>query len=161
MTTENKPKTFEERIQAIITAAAEHGYYPNTNQNGYSMALCYPCQQKLIKKYGPGKWRAATKEMKTPNTALVLTRKSDGKKVLACPCGFRRHVGGTNNHTPSTNSTAPAPKKPVRKCHSKGCNAILPAERKMYCYKCRPKGKMVWKNVPTEKEAQPEEKVIY
>jgi hypothetical protein len=157
MTTENKAKTFEERINDIIKAAAEHNYYPNTNQNGYTMATCYDCQQRLIKKYGAGKWRAATKDKKTPNTALVLTNKSTGAKVLACPCGFRKSIDpGVNVRKNPVNKTF-TPKKPVRKCHTKGCNVILPAERKMFCYKCRPAAK----NVPAKKEAQPEEKVIY
>lgn len=116
------PKTIEE----IRTEADKAGFTPVTferdNTKYIKMAFCKKCQKDKM---------------------LVFTAKEKGGKyhtARACTCGYREFFG----YGPDKKAAKKQDKKPIKitnKCVGKQCTNDLPADRKSYCYTCRPKSK--------------------
>lgn len=107
-------------VAQIRTEADKSGFIPVTfadagNEKYIKTTLCRVCGGKM----------------------LAFTAKEKGGKfhtAHACPCGSRKFFG----YGPD--------KKPIKftpKCVGKGCSNTLPADRKKFCYTCRPKHQSV------------------
>jgi len=113
----------------IISGAKKAGYYQS---KGGQLLVCPDCGAKQVIVFlGP---------KRNPEV------KHD--KIYACPCGWRRIFLKTQRKEPTKPTTK-------RICKVDGCNVVLPAERKAYCYKCRPYKP---KNSENKKEAESKSK---
>ncbi len=128
---------------ALKANALKTGYKPKYNAGRPLMVICDACkevaetiikQQKVLsKKIEEIPWINV-------NTAFVLWNvDKDKANIHACPCGWRRIFGAPASKPSATKATKTSTTKVHAKCKTKGCNAILPKERKSFCYRCRPK----------------------
>ena len=139
MTLKNNEKIVAASKNSDIKKLAHEAGYKLVTNNGYTVkAICPKCEEKGLAILQTAGITGNYVDLPWVSFKTAFVFKADRgintdkyTKIYACPCGWRKFV-------------AMNPEKP--KCHTKGCNAILPKDRTQFCYKCRPP-----KLIPVEK----------
>lgn len=146
MTTIKTATAIKMTYKTIIGEAIAKGFKQTIRNKVPVMVTCDVCHKEATIVFGDTKFPIWANTRK----AIIFT---SGKiTVHACPCGHRKQF--INEGSVATNTTAKIPKKITKKvyCKTIGCAAILPRERKAFCYRCRPRKSV--DQTSTEKECK-------